>query len=348
MTGNDNLNGGAGNDQLDGGADDDSLADFEGGSDVLMGGEGNDSLNSQDWFVTGGGADTLDGGAGDDVLYRQAGGANVFASSLSGGEGNDTLSLYLQGDGATAATAVMDGGAGNDNLIVNFASGGGGQQLQISGGDGADEINIQSANLPTVVDAGDGDDTVHGVGAAANHAVNAGQGADTVRLTLNSAASVTLGTGADRIVIDSWNGASAVTVADFAAAEDKLDITSLLTTLQGWDGSNPFGAGFMRFAQDGDDALFEVDLNGGGDGYVTLARLQNFDLAATPITAANLIPAYPVDGSAPVGQTIEGDENDNTLIGTIAGDILRGFGGNDQLFAGAGDDVLEGGRVTIS
>ena len=207
-----------------------------------MGGEGNDSLYSQDWFVTGGGADTLDGGAGDDFLYRQAGGADVFASSLSGGEGNDTLLLYLQGDGATAATAVMDGGAGNDNLIVDFASGGGGQQLQISGGDGADEINIQSANLPTVVDAGDGDDTVHGVGAAANHAVNAGQGADTVRLTLNSAASVTLGTGADRIVIDSWNGASAVTVSDFAAAEDKLDITSLLTTLQGWDGSNPFGA----------------------------------------------------------------------------------------------------------
>jgi len=40
---------------------------------------------------------------------------------------------------------------------------------------------------------------------------------------------------------------------------------------------------------------------------------------------------------------IDGDENDNIIIGTFQNDNIRGFGGDDQLFGGSGNDFLDGG-----
>jgi Ca2+-binding RTX toxin-like protein len=40
---------------------------------------------------------------------------------------------------------------------------------------------------------------------------------------------------------------------------------------------------------------------------------------------------------------INGDSNDNVLIGTAADDVITGFGGADTLHGGSGADVLEGG-----
>jgi len=40
---------------------------------------------------------------------------------------------------------------------------------------------------------------------------------------------------------------------------------------------------------------------------------------------------------------INGDSNDNVLIGTAGDDIINGFGGADTLHGGGGNDALEGG-----
>ena len=50
--------------------------------------------------------------------------------------------------------------------------------------------------------------------------------------------------------------------------------------MSGYGAGNPFSSanGHLRFRQDGADALFEVDIDGGGDGYSEVARLLNVDV----------------------------------------------------------------------
>jgi Ca2+-binding RTX toxin-like protein len=172
--------------------------------------------------------------------------------------------------------------------------------------------------------------------------VNAGAGDDTVRGVGNHALELALGTGADTIVIDNWDGSSVLTVNDFDVSVDDLQITTFLNTLQGWDGSsNPFGAGFMQLAQDGADTLFQVDRNGGGDGYRTLTRLQNVD--PTALSVDNFNPPYPPDGSGIFGSTFSGTDASETLNGTFGDDVLQGLAGADTLSGGNGNDHLIGG-----
>ncbi|WP_417660018.1 DUF4214 domain-containing protein [Pseudidiomarina sp.] len=106
----------------------------------LTGGAGNDAINAAAATK----AVTLVGGAGNDVLT----GSSTIASSLTGGEGNDTLN-----GGAGADT--INGGAGNDII-----SGGAGLDI-LTGGAGNDTFNIvanSNGNIyATVTDAAAGD-----------------------------------------------------------------------------------------------------------------------------------------------------------------------------------------------
>jgi Ca2+-binding RTX toxin-like protein len=184
--------------------------------------------------------------------------------------------------------------------------------------------------------------------------IDAGDGNDTVRLVSNQAVTVTLGSGADSLILDGWNGSSAVTVTDFTPGEDRLDITSLLNnSLVNWDGSsNPFGAGFLQLVQDGTDAVLQIDRDAGGSAFdaTTLVRFQN--TSAASFTAANFNPPYPPDGSGIFGQSPTGTAAADTLGGTIGDDVISGLGGddsinggngNDRLIGGAGNDLLTGG-----
>ncbi|WP_165390793.1 calcium-binding protein [Pseudoduganella lutea] len=106
----DTLSGAAGNDSLTGYEHND-LLDGGDGDDYLNGGNGNDTLiggNGHDTLRAGVGSDQLDGGAGNDVM--STGGP----ATLSGGEGNDLISLHslLFGTGM----ASIDGGDGEDTI----------------------------------------------------------------------------------------------------------------------------------------------------------------------------------------------------------------------------------------
>ncbi len=63
-----------------------------------------------------------------------------------------------------------------------------------------------------------------------------------------------------------------------------LDV-SIMAAQNNWKG-DAVANGYVRMAQDGSNALLQVDANGGGDGFVTLARLLN--VKASDVTAANI------------------------------------------------------------
>ncbi len=125
LTGNDVTNilaGGAGRDTLIGGAD-----------DLLDGGAGDDTLDGVD-------ADTLAGGAGNDTLNGE--GANV----LDGGDGNDILR-------GGAAGSRLIGGAGDDLVQpANLSAESARSVLELSGGDGFDELSYENFGAALLVD----------------------------------------------------------------------------------------------------------------------------------------------------------------------------------------------------
>ncbi|HEV7659671.1 MAG TPA: Ig-like domain-containing protein [Allosphingosinicella sp.] len=307
LGGNDIISGLGGADQLNGGD----------GFDYLFGDAGNDVLNG------GNNDDSLFGGDGNDQLFGQADNDYLSGESgndqLSGGDGNDTLT----GDDGDD---MLDGGEGDDSL-----SGGAGTNV-LNGGGGNDFITADSSDGAQTIDGGDGDDTI-------------------VHYYRHNASTITTGAGSDTIELAyADQGSAAIIVTDFTAGAggDMFRLSgadgALLSLLIGWDGSsNPFGSGFLRLQQSGADTVLQWDQNGaaGGATWETLAVFQNS--SAGDFTEANFVPGYDPDGSAPVGQTITGTEDDEVLVGTVGGDTIDGLGGNDQIFGQAGADQLNGG-----
>ena len=161
------------------------------------------------------GADTIVGTAEDDNIYGATG-----SDVLRGGGGNDTLTS-IGGD-----LVLIEGGEGDDDLAAEFESPG---RVSMFGGPGNDLFGISVA--AATVDAGSGDDII-GIRDAPG-------------------ATLTLGEGADRIVLHPKLGAAPLVVTDFQTGEggDRITIPS---GLLGWDGStNPFTLGYYRLVHRG-------------------------------------------------------------------------------------------------
>ena len=341
--GNDTLFGTGGGDTIDALAGDDTVFGLA-GDDLLLGGDGNDSLNGEeddDALEGGNGADILSGGEGNDQILGQAG--NDFASGnagddqLSGGDGFDSLNGEDGDD-------LLEGGNNNDFLLGGLGDdtldGGAGDDLMsdlngvnsFAGGAGADQIRAGSTDGIQTVDGGDGDDAI-------------------IHYYRYFASTITTGLGSDTIEIAyADQGTEAVIVTDFTAGAGgdmfrlSGDDGALLSLLSGWDsGSNPFGTGFLRLEQDGDDTLLQWDQDGAGEDsdWQTLVVFQNTN--ADDFTEANFEPSYDPAGGAPVGETITGTNGDDTLIGTAGGDTISALAGEDSVFGQAGDDLILGG-----
>ena len=315
-SGNDNLTGTIQGDLIRGLAGNDTLYGLT-GADVLDGGDDDDRLYGD------AGDDVLIGGSGNDYLYGEEGDDNLY-----GGDGNDYLNQQ-QGGG------LMDGGAGNDYLY-------------------ASTYYTPTPGSETLL-GGDGDDYLYYVGYRSNDLVDAGAGNDRVMIYANGGysagdaqtSSVTLGSGADILEIYRYANVQSynrISVTDFNVSEDTILFDDFLAQqLSGWDGaSNPFGSGFMRLVDDGlGNSVLEVDLNGGGDSYVSFLTFEG--VSASSFTANNFDSPWPPNGSAPAGQVITGTANPETLNGGIGGDTILGLAGNDVLNGAAGNDSLDGG-----
>ncbi|HEY0313320.1 MAG TPA: calcium-binding protein [Allosphingosinicella sp.] len=311
--------GGAGNDTLTGGS----------GDDRLYGNFGNDTLNGSD------GNDFLDGGAGNDNLNGGNGNDSILGSTgddiAHGGAGDDVI----QESRGSTGTDLLYGDDGNDTLLAQRATGSGGS-ISMYGGEGNDSLDLASFTAePVLADGGNGNDTF---------SLERGGGPITL----------TLGAGSDLVLLYGFNSFtgpfgstvdiySTITVTDFQTGSggDRFDVTDYLS----WRSifalsANPFGSsGYLRLVQSGADTVLQIDINGGGDNFVTLTTFQN--TLATAFTEYNLV--WNPDGSAASPHTITGTGADETLYGGQAGDTIDGGGGNDLISALQGDDTVFGG-----
>jgi uncharacterized delta-60 repeat protein len=296
------LDGGSGNDSLDGGD----------GNDSLSGGDGNDSLSGaggDDFLYGGSGDDTLNGGDGTDWTYYynspSAVTVNLATGTASGGDGNDTLMNIENVQGSRFDDTLT--GDGNSNYLIGY-----GGNDTLNGGAGNDRLDDIDGN--NLLSGGDGNDSLYGSGT-----LDGGAGDDSLNPLFSSTSdTLTGGTGGDVFNLGEYSADGAIDrITDFTVGEDVLNFNSLLKSLTGYSGGNPFTNGYLRFVQDGADTLFQVDQNGGGDSYATAVILSNVTAStlSTPptFTGLNGNPTYTEDGAAVVL------DSDVTVNYTLAG-----------------------------
>jgi Ca2+-binding RTX toxin-like protein len=345
-----NFTGTTGDDIFTGGSDADTLLG-NGGNDTLAGGGGNDLL------VGGAGADKLDGGDGSDTLYAGVESpqfnlpyygnpwtAPVLDTGsehdvLKGGEGDDRLFagygddvdgggngysgdyLYISFQGATAGVTF-------DGRLASQAIGGGTitgiENISwIQGGNFDDDINAGSAGTgysdftavfgmggndklvagyyTGTLFGGDGNDIVDGRNSGYLQAVDGGAGDDVLYTNSNSFGSAYGGDGADTIY--------AHELVHGGAGNDK--IVMQFSYYRDW-----------VYGDEGDDDI---------------------QAASSGNTIAGGAGADKIYGDVGADTLYSGDRNINGFDALDdmgrEHDILAGFGGDDTLAAGYGDDV---------
>ncbi|MEQ9639869.1 MAG: FecR domain-containing protein [Alphaproteobacteria bacterium] len=299
------------------------------GSDNIIGGDGNDSLTGNagnDTLTGNAGNDVLSGGAGNDLLTGGAGVDNVI-----GGAGNDTLVA-----GATdAVDDTLAGGAGTDRLqatgnlqLSGFGPGNSIEQVaingQLQGTAGANLLDFSATTLSGVsgINAQGGNDTV--IGSAGGDNIIGGDGNDSLT---GNAGNDTLSGGAGNDVLAGGAGVDNVQGGAgndtlIAGATDAVD-----DDLDGGDGTDVLQAtGDLQLSGFGPaNSIEQISIGGQLQG---TGGANTFDLSATSLAGVTAI-------------NLQG--GNDTLIGTIAGDVALGGAGNDSLSGRAGDDNLSGG-----
>ncbi len=273
--GDDDIDGGTGDDVIEGGAGADRLAGGDGddmifgdaGNDIIIGGKGDDRIKGNDgddvFVVTGNpsadGDDRYDGGAGIDTLDFSAATRAVQLDLADGSThfGSDTIvnvenligSALNDRLGGNNGANLLQGGGGNDQL-----DGGRGDD-RLEGGEGNDRLDGGKGN--DRLEGGDGNDTL--VGGAGNDRLTGGAGSDQFVFEA-------LGEGRD-------------TITDFTVYSRDQDVLVLSRNLfQGFAGDDGFdlaGGGFMRVLTQGSRAQLQIDADGGGDQWQTLAVIES-------------------------------------------------------------------------
>ena len=307
------------------------------GNDVLIGTTAEDVIDGLS------GSDRLEGREGDDTLRGGGGGWD----ELNGGEGNDILIAGPDGAGLADGPGddIVDGGAARDFFYNGSGSdvlrGGGGQdEYQISrgletdtitvvDGDGPGRARLLIAGASTVIaDMGAGDDTVDVDFFGGHGTFTLGAGRDVVNIGVSQAQKL----GEVSIVLTDY---------ELGRDADRIGILDFMArALSGWNQAlSPFASGHARLVQSGNDALLQLDLDGGGNFYRTLITFQ--DRAVASFDPANL-DGYLPDGSIPAGLQIAGD-GAARLYGLAGADRIDGGAAGETVLAGAGNDVVSGG-----
>jgi Ca2+-binding RTX toxin-like protein len=356
--GADTLYGGSGNDALDGGQGDDRLyaadsqdfsgdtiQDSVGSTNLLLGGIGND-------FLTGSsGNDELHGGGDNDSLYGNDGNDRLFGDgnndSLYGDNGNDSL------DGGTGID-TMTGGDGSDYYYVRDSGDLIKETNAVAATGGTDLVysyistytlgtNVENGRLLATGTANLTGNTLNNLlyAGAGNNSLNGSTGTDTVSyayglsgttgVTVSLAlatAQVTGGSGTDTLIsienltgsnsADKLIGTSGANSLSGLAGNDTLDGGSGIDTMTGGDGSDYY------YVRDSGDLVKETN---------AVAATGGTDLVYSYISTYTL------------GTNVE-----NGRIVTTAAASLTGNPLNNLLYAGAGNNSLNGstGTDTVS
>ncbi|GAA0646343.1 M10 family metallopeptidase C-terminal domain-containing protein [Brevundimonas lenta] len=302
-------------------------------NDLLVGGALGDTLKG------GLGADTLLGQGGNDVLWGGAGAGNT----LQGGLGDDryvleALDSVVEVDGQGTDTVEARINAYNlannvENLIYtgagNFSGTGNALNNVMTGGAG-DDLLRGRGGVDTLVGGGGIDTADYSQAAAGVHArldnmraVNDGDGStDTftsIEAILGSAFNDTLVGGAlgDRLS----GGLGSDTLLGFAGNDILAGGQGLANQLQG-------GLGDDLYVLDAYDTIVEI----AGQGHDTIEAH-----VGAHVMAANVEDMFYVGFNKFYGT---GNAGNNTITSGIGDDILKGMGGSDRLFGGAGYDEV--------
>ncbi|HYU94895.1 MAG TPA: calcium-binding protein [Sphingomicrobium sp.] len=253
------------------------------------------------------GANQLDGGAGNDYLVGLGG--NDF---LIGGAGNDNL----------------QGGTGNDLYYVDS-----GDQIFENAGEG-DDLAVASQSF--VLGAGQSLETL--TAAEGSAAINLTGNALGQSIYGNAGANVlTSGGGADYMVggagSDTFfltNAPGVATIGDYAAGE-VVNITQYLSVA---NGTNVTTGGFVRITAAGE---LQVDANGGGDAYVTIANVPGSTAVTLRYLAGGVATNVNVSRSASQDAVVskmaidDGPTHAPALDGWHAGSALHDTPGLDPI-----------------
>ena len=282
---NDNLLGTAGADLLIGLAGDDILQGL-GGADELRGGGGADLLLGEagaDVLRGGGGPDELRGGNGRDLLLGGRG-----DDSLLGGNGNDDLRGgpgvdFLEGG---AGSDRLDGGAGDD--FATYVESPEGVVVDLEAGQAVDGNGVVDELISIEGVIGSSNDDVL-LGATGDEALLGGPGNDIIE-GRGGADVLFGGAGEDRFVYrDVLDGGDVIADFDAIASADETAGDAVViedAALEGFDPDVSDVSAFFDLVDDGDDAELQVDADGGGDDFTTLATLPGLAGATALVVSA--------------------------------------------------------------
>jgi Ca2+-binding RTX toxin-like protein len=377
-----------------------SITDTQNYTGAVYGGSGNDTLIifSDAAEVHGDGFDVLtanssvQAGSGDDIItienatvFRVAAGLGHDTVVIRGVWGNndpgftifDGIVIQLDDDEFIGGNDTLDasqflaeviawGYAGDDTFIgqsANFAS-------SFYGGDGTDSISGGSGD--DYLQGGTGSDTIKGN--SGNDTIGGGDGVDILSGGLGSDVFLYDFDGEGRKFGADATGTGVIysqpdIITDFKTGDsgDQLDFRPLFSTL-GYTGVDPFGDGWLKLEQDGNDILVKLDRTGSGSSFTeTVARLQNTSIGE--FTTFNALPAGPLDESTidenrvPTGVvTISGTAAEDQILtaitstisdtdglGTFSYQWLRDgtpiTGANSRTYTIADDDI--GDRISV-
>ena len=225
------------------------------------------------------------------------------------------------------------GGAGDDEIY------GGEGSDRLRGGSGADKI--YGGEGSDIIRGDTGDDEIYGdggndliLGDAGADTIYGGAGDDTI---IGAAGDDTLtgGAGADTFVFSAGDGSD--TITDFDKNNDVIDISLIqeaiaFTELTITDKTDGTGVTITHDALEG-----PITLNGVSASDLTA---NHFDLPGGSTTSIQ------VDDSTTVQlweNPWEGSDNSEIMSDDANSTRILGNGGHDTIFAGEGDDMLEGG-----
>lgn len=272
----------------------------------------------------------------DDVIR-----ASDVDDVFEGLSGND----YLEGMGGRD---LIDGGPGNDTVLggddEDTIWGGGGND-ELLGNDGADRIHGGSGW--DTIRGGLGDDQI--LGNSGDDLLFGGEGNDSI--SLGKGADVAWGdTGDDTFMLSAdgvWSEgffASNVSPLGFSPSEERVSVNGMNRFFDVVFGGS--GVDQIKLTS-GDDAYFLHDdfskVAAGLDSSSAISRLSEVEVidAGGGNDLIDLTSRYLLGIE---GLEVRGGTGNDTLWGSVAGEMLSGGSGQDIVFGGAGKDSLYGGE----
>lgn len=254
------------------------------------------------------GTDTFTYTIADDDGDRSA--PITVSITVQGVDGTGDLILGSDGDDTLVGAAgndTINGQAGNDSIL------GGGGNDSLAGGQGNDTIDGQAGN--DTLDGQGGDDVLIG-----------GEGNDTF---------ISAGTGAGNDTVDGGDGFNGIVVNGTGNA-DTIAISAPSGTLTVTNANATIEVG---------DNIQVVTVNGlFGDDQITIGDLSLVSQTLVVVNGGEGADTISGQGAAIGGVRllINGDNGNDTIIGTEGADSINGGAGNDAINGRAGNDVITG------